>query len=70
VESEVGSGMNGARARLRRLFADAKVTTVVVEHRDQPGRTNIELVEAALSPPAAGLWCSRRVRSTTTSFGT
>jgi len=48
VESEVGSGMNGARAKVRRLLADPKVTTVVVEHRDRLGRMNIELVEAAL----------------------
>lgn len=48
-ESEVGSGMNGARAKVRRLLADPKVTTVVVEHRDRLGRMNTELVEAALS---------------------
>jgi putative resolvase len=47
VESEVGSGMNGTRAKVRRLLADPKVTTVV-EHRDRLGRMNIELVEAAL----------------------
>jgi putative resolvase len=40
--------MNGARAKVRRLLADPKVTTVVVEHRDRLGRMNIELVEAAL----------------------
>ncbi|MGA2164975.1 MAG: recombinase family protein, partial [Solirubrobacteraceae bacterium] len=39
---------NGARAKVRRLLADPKVTTVVVEHRDRLGRMNIELVEAAL----------------------
>jgi putative resolvase len=49
VESEVGSGMNGARAKIRRLVADPKVATVVVEHRDRLGRMNTELVEAALS---------------------
>ncbi len=49
VESEVGSGMNGARAKVRRVLADPKVTTVVVEHRDRLGRMNTELVEAALS---------------------
>lgn len=48
VESEVGSGMNGARAKVRRPLADPKVTTVVVEHRDRLGRMNVELVEAAL----------------------
>ncbi len=49
VEAEVGSGVNGARAKVRRLLSDPKVTTVVVEHRDRLGRMNTELVEAALS---------------------
>lgn len=49
VESEVGSGMNGSRHKLRRLLADPKVQTVVVEHRDRLARMNAELVEAALS---------------------
>ncbi|MDT4990778.1 MAG: putative resolvase [Actinoplanes sp.] len=52
VETEVGSGMNGARARARRLLADPEVSVVVVEHRERLGRMNTELVEAALS--AAG----------------
>jgi putative resolvase len=52
VESEIASGMNGGRRKARRLLADAKVTTVVVEHRDRLGRMNTELVEAALQ--AAG----------------
>jgi len=49
VETEVGSGMNGARSKVRRLLADPKVTIVVVEHRDRLARINAELVEAALS---------------------
>jgi putative resolvase len=49
VEAEVGSGMNGARRKVRRLLADPRVATVVVEHRDRLGRMNTELVEAALS---------------------
>jgi putative resolvase len=49
VETEVGSGMNGARSKVRRLLADPKVTIVVVEHRDRLARMNAELVEAALS---------------------
>ncbi|WP_369229070.1 IS607 family transposase [Streptomyces sp. R21] len=49
IESEVASGMNGARTKARRLLADPKVTTVVVEHKDRLGRMNVELVEAALS---------------------
>ena len=52
VESEVGSGMNGARPQVRRLLADPRVSVVVVEHRDRLGRMNTELVEAALA--AAG----------------
>jgi putative resolvase len=52
VESEVGSGMNGSRVKVRRLLADPEVTTVVVEHKDRLGRMNTELVEAALA--AAG----------------
>ncbi|MHB8296060.1 MAG: IS607 family transposase, partial [Acidimicrobiales bacterium] len=38
IEAEVGSGMNGTRAKVRRLLADPLVTTVVVEHRDRLGR--------------------------------
>jgi putative resolvase len=49
IETEVGSGMNGARPKVRRLLADPRVRTVVVEHRDRLGRVNTELVEAALS---------------------
>jgi putative resolvase len=49
VEAETGSGMNGARPKIRRLLADPAVTTVVVEHRDRLGRMNTELVEAALT---------------------
>lgn len=49
VEAEVGSGMNGSRTKLRRLLADPKVSTVVVEHRDRLARLNAELVGPALS---------------------
>ena len=49
VEAEVGSAMNGARRKVRRLLADPHATVVVVEHRDRLGRMNTELVEAALS---------------------
>lgn len=49
VEAEVGSGVNGSRAKVRRLLADPRVRTVVVEHRDRLGRMNTELVESALA---------------------
>jgi putative resolvase len=47
--SEVGSGMNGARPKLRKLLENPLVTTIVVEHRDRLGRMNTELIEAALT---------------------
>jgi putative resolvase len=50
IEAEAGSGMNGARSRVRPLLADPRVRVVVVEHLDRLGRVNTELVEATLSP--------------------
>ena len=38
VEAEVGSGMNGTRARARRLLAGPAASVVVVEHRDRLAR--------------------------------
>lgn len=52
TESEVASGMNGARSKIRRLLADPAIKTIIVEHRDRLGRMNTELVESALE--AAG----------------
>ncbi|MFD4144292.1 IS607 family transposase [Streptomyces sp. NPDC058572] len=49
IESEIASGMNGGRAKAKRLLADPDVSVVVVEHKDRLGRMNVELVEAALS---------------------
>lgn len=46
--SEVGSGMNGSRPKLRRLLADASVRCIVVEHRDRLARLGSEYIEAAL----------------------
>ena len=47
TESEIASGMDGGRAKVRRLLADPAVMAVVVEHKDRLGRMNVELVEAA-----------------------
>jgi putative resolvase len=49
IEAGVGSGMNGTRAKARRLLADPAVTVVVVEHRDRLRRMNTELAESALA---------------------
>jgi putative resolvase len=48
-EREVGSGLNGRRAKIRGLLADPAVAVIVVEHRDRLGRMNTELVEATLA---------------------
>jgi hypothetical protein len=47
--SEIGSGLNGHRAKVMRLLADASVRTIVVEHRDRLTRFGSEYIEAALS---------------------
>ncbi len=46
--AEVGSGMKGSRPKLRRLLADQRVSTIVVEHRDRLARLGSEYIEAAL----------------------
>jgi len=45
VVAEVGSGLNGKRAKLRRLLADPQVTTIVVEL----ARFGVEYLDAALA---------------------
>ena len=47
--AEIGSGLNGRRAKLVRILADPSVTTIVVEHRDRLARFGSEYVEAALA---------------------
>jgi putative resolvase len=49
VVTEVGSGMNGNRRRLRRLLADPTASVIVVEHRDRLARFGVENLESALS---------------------
>jgi putative resolvase len=46
--SEVGSGMNGSRPKLRRLLSDRTVDCIVVEHRERLARLGSEYVEATL----------------------
>lgn len=48
--SEIGSGLDGDRAKvMRRLLADPAVRTIVVEHRDRLARFGAEYIEAALA---------------------
>ena len=48
VVSEVASGLNDRRPKLRRLLADPKVGYILVEHRDRLARFGVGLVEAML----------------------
>jgi putative resolvase len=47
--TEVGSGVNGNRATLRKILADPQVSRIVVEHRDRLARFGVEHLEAALA---------------------
>ncbi|MEV4729824.1 IS607 family transposase [Saccharopolyspora sp. NPDC049426] len=49
VVTEVGSGLNGKRPKIRRLLSDPSATVVVVEHCDRLARFGVEHLEAALS---------------------
>jgi putative resolvase len=49
VVSEVGSGLDGHRAKLLGLLKDPEVTTIVVEHRDRLARFGVEYLEASLA---------------------
>ena len=59
--SEIGSGLNGHRAKIIRLLADPTVQTIVVEHRDRLARFGSEYIEATLTASgSAGLsWWTR-----------
>jgi putative resolvase len=48
VVTEVGSGLNGKRPKLRRMLSDPSASVVVVEHRDRLARFGVEHLEAAL----------------------
>ncbi|MGH3628785.1 MAG: IS607 family transposase [Sciscionella sp.] len=47
--TEIGSGLNGRRTKLRKVLGDSGVVTIVVEHRDRLARFGVEYLEAALS---------------------
>lgn len=65
VETEVGSGINGARSTVRRHLADPAMTTIVVEHRARLRRKNTELIEAALAAHGRRLVADYPVRDMT-----
>jgi putative resolvase len=47
--ADVGSGLNGTRAKLARILSDPSATVIVVEHRDRLGRFGMEHLTAALA---------------------
>jgi putative resolvase len=47
--SEIGSGLNGHRAKIIELLAAPAVRTIVVEHRDRLARFGSEYIEATLA---------------------
>ena len=49
VVTEVGSGLNGKRPKLRRILSDPSASVLVVEHRDRLARFGTEHLEAALA---------------------
>ena len=55
VVSEVASGLNDRRPKLRRLLADPKVGYILVEHRDRLARFGVGLVQAMLEARSGGL---------------
>jgi putative resolvase len=55
VVTEVGSGLNGRRPKLRRVLADPRAAMIVVEHRDRLARFGVEHLEAALSAQGRSL---------------
>jgi hypothetical protein len=52
--TEIGSGVNGNRATLRKLLADPGVSTIVVEHCDRLARFGVDHLEAALVGEVTG----------------
>ena len=55
VVSEVASGLNDKRPKLRKLLTDPTIHTIVVEHRDRLARFGVGMVEAMLQARGGSL---------------
>ena len=55
VVSEIASGLNDRRPKLRKLLGDPTVHTVVVEHRERLARFGVGMVEAMLQARGGSL---------------
>ena len=49
VVTEIGSALNGKRAKFKRLLSDSSVAAIIVEHRDRLARFGSEYIESALA---------------------
>jgi predicted site-specific integrase-resolvase len=47
--TEIGSGLNGRRPKLKKLLSDSNAKIILVEHKDRLMRFGAEYVEAALA---------------------
>jgi putative resolvase len=48
VITEIGSGLNGKRPKLLKLFADPNIGSILVEHKDRLTRFGFEYIETLL----------------------
>ena len=55
VVSEVASGLNDRRPKLRKLLSDPTVQTMIVEHRERLARFGVGMVEAMLQARGGAL---------------
>ena len=53
--SEIASGLNDRRPKLRKLLGDPTVHTVIVEHRERLARFGVGMVEAMLQARGGSL---------------
>ena len=55
VVSEIASGLNDRRPKLRKLLGDPTVHTIIVEHRERLARFGVGMVEAMLQARGGSL---------------
>ena len=55
VVSEVASGLNDRRPKLRKILRDPTVHTVIVEHRERLARFGVSMVETMLQARGGSL---------------
>ena len=55
VVSEIASGLNDRRPKLRRLLGDPTVHTIIVEHRERLARFGVGMVETMLQARGGSL---------------